>query len=84
MAVSGQKPDLARLLLENGHTAAWRAMRKTGSVIMFGNWKQVSLAVIGSVVLTATSVGAAIGPIPVARTTSPALAVTLVSGQAVI
>ena len=51
---------------------------------MYGNWKQVSLAVIGSIVLTATSVSAAVGPIPIARTTSPTLAVTLVSGQAVI
>jgi hypothetical protein len=51
---------------------------------MFGSWKQVSMAVIGSIVLTATSVGAAIGPVTVAHTSSPSLAVTLVSGQAVI
>ena len=51
---------------------------------MHGNFKQVSLAVIGSIVLTATSVGAAIGPIQVAKTSSPTLAVKLVSGQAVI
>ena len=51
---------------------------------MFGNVKQVSLAVIGSIILTATSVGAAVGPIPAPRTASPSLAVTLVSGQSVI
>jgi uncharacterized membrane protein len=51
---------------------------------MFGNWKQVSLAVVGSVLLTAASVGAAIGPVSVPTTASPSLAVTLVSGQAVI
>jgi hypothetical protein len=51
---------------------------------MYGKVKQVSLAAIGSVVLTATSVGAAVGPVPLAKSASPALAVKLVSGQAVI
>ena len=51
---------------------------------MFGNWKQVSLAVVGSVILTATAVGAAIGPAVGGTTASPSLAVKLVSGQAVI
>jgi hypothetical protein len=52
--------------------------------VMFGNWKQVSLAMVGSILLTATSVGAAIGPASVSPTASPSLAVKLVSGQAVI
>jgi hypothetical protein len=51
---------------------------------MYGNWKQVSLAVVGSILLTATSVGAAIGPFPAATTSSAGLAVKLVSGQAAI
>jgi len=51
---------------------------------MYGNWKQVSIAVIGSLLLTATSVGAAVGPIRMVDTASPSLAVKLVSGQAVI
>jgi len=51
---------------------------------MYGNWKQVSLAVVGSIVLTATSVGAAVGPIHTIGSASPSLAVKLVSGQAVI
>ncbi|MDB5669229.1 MAG: hypothetical protein JWO25_188 [Alphaproteobacteria bacterium] len=51
---------------------------------MFGNWKQISLAVVGSILLTTTSVGAAVGPFPSATTTSAGLAVKLVSGQAVI
>ena len=51
---------------------------------MGGNWKQVGLAVMGSIVLTATSVGAAVGPIPASSTASAGLAVKLVSGQAVV
>jgi hypothetical protein len=81
MAVFRPLRDLAWLLLDSGQNAE---RRQSGSSVMFGNWKQVSLAVVGSILLTATSVGAAIGPVSVAHTSSPSLAVTLVSGQAVI
>jgi hypothetical protein len=68
-----------------GQTADERMQQKIRrELIMYGNWKQVSLAILGSIVLTVTSVAAAVGPGTASTTTSAGLAVTLVSGQAVI
>jgi len=47
-----------------------------------GNFNQSVLAAIGAIILTATSVGAAVGPARAIETAPSGLAATQVSGQA--
>lgn len=49
---------------------------------MSNNLNQTVLAIIGTIVLTATSVGAAVGPARSVETAPTALAAIQVSGQA--
>ncbi|HEY5723580.1 MAG TPA: hypothetical protein VIT45_14805 [Allosphingosinicella sp.] len=49
---------------------------------MSSNLNQTVLAIVGTIVLTATSVGAAVGPARAVETAPTALAATQVSGQA--